>query len=651
MNNDQTDFSEESILIVDDMQANLRLLARILTEQGYKVRPVTSGKLALWGARGTTPPDLILLDILMPEMNGYEVCEQLKADERTRDIPVIFMSALDDLQDKVKAFSVGGVDYITKPIQEKEVLARVQTHLALRNMQKRLENANKAKSAFLASMSHEIRTPMNAIIGMTDLTLQTGLNAEQRNNLQIVRESASHLLDIINDILDLSKIEAGKIELEHIDFDLGELLESLIRPLSAQADKKRISLDINQPDDIPQYIKGDPVRLRQILVNLLGNAMKFTATGGITLKVESSGQFPVPNSRFPISNVSLLFSVSDTGIGIPKDRQRMIFESFSQADNSTTRTYGGSGLGLSICRRLVEVMGGRIRVQSKVGTGSTFSFTAIFQPGDKNNVRTDHLKERRMLPDMAVQSLSVLLAEDNEVNVLIAFRFLKQLGHGVVTVSNGKEVLATLTEKQFDLILMDVEMPEMDGLETTRRIRMGEAGQENSRIPVIAMTAHALPEYRKKCEDVGMDDFVAKPVDFYGLNSILERTCPGYVARQEGRKPASEEPANTILNHEETLQRIGGDEEMLRELYDLFLKTNLKLMESLRDAVKNNDAKNIRFYAHSLKGSCGNVGAESCSLICKQIEHLVKGGETARIEPVFKKLEQEFAQLIKHIRQ
>ncbi|HBC42501.1 MAG TPA: hypothetical protein DCZ88_11565 [Pseudanabaena sp.] len=533
--------SPSLILIIDDVPSNLEVLSKTLSNEGYDVSIATSGKRALLQVSRILP-DLILLDIQMPEMDGFSVCQKLKSSPETAQIPIIFMTSLTDLDSKIRGFDLGALDFITKPFQDREVLARIRTHLQLSKLTKSLERevasqvvslkqakeaaerANMAKSQFLANMSHELRTPLNAILGITE-GLQDQvfgeINEEQIKACQIVESSAYHLLSLINDILDVAKIESGQINLEYSIVSVDQLCQTSLTFIQQQAHKKGIQILVNLPINLPN-LRVDERRICQALINLLTNAVKFTPKGGtITLEVT----FPLVKQEMTPSRTYLRFSIIDTGVGIAPEDINRLFKPFVQVDSDLNRQYEGTGLGLTLVKRLVELHGGDVSITSQLGVGSCFMIDLPYEeievllPAEVKKL-SPNAQLRPSTQSDQLSSPLVLLAEDSEANIISISTYLHAQEYRLVVAKNGEEAIALAKSQQPNLILMDIQMPILDGLEAIRQIRLDP---NLVHIPIVALTALAMSGDRERCLAAGANEYLSKPVKLKELSLAIQK--------------------------------------------------------------------------------------------------------------------------------
>jgi signal transduction histidine kinase len=546
----------DTLLVIDDQVNNLKILLKFLSSHGFKVLiaenaidGIHTAELAL--------PDLILLDIAMPDLDGFEACQQLKKNDNTKDIPIIFVSARSDIVDKLKGFELGATDYLIKPLDLEEVLARVNTQLRLHKLQlqllaqnqrlqeeiksrKRAEDAlqiernalveanvklarvAQLKDEFLANMSHELRSPLNSILGISETfqdQIYGPLNEKQNELVRTLEESGRYLLKLINDILDLSKIEAEKITLDINTVNVNEVCQSSLRMIKEAAYKKRIRLS-NTLDYTVESIEADERRLMQILVNLLSNAVKFTPQkGSIQLIVEGNSEHNVVN-----------FSIEDSGIGIAPEEMKNIFEPFVQIEGRLNKEQEGTGLGLSLVYRLTEMHGGSVTIDSEVGKGSCFTVSLPWEPlkqgvsrSENEPMPSEEASKKAVFEKRHTEAV-ILLAEDQENTMTLLFDYLTKMGYKIVIARDGVEAIEQTQAHHPNLILMDIQMPVMSGLDAIREIR---SDPDIAEIPIIALTALAMPGDKERCLQAGANHYLSKPMNLKELLRVIEEKLSG----------------------------------------------------------------------------------------------------------------------------
>jgi len=590
-----------------------------------------------------TTKNLVTIDAAESYVHAIEIMKRHKF----RHLPVVSNNKLvgivslrdilyhysDDLEKEVERRGKKIKDQLQDVIHAKEVA----------------EYANAAKSAFLSNVSHEIRTPINSIIGFSEIIADSNNPEGMRNQAKTILSEAEILLQLINDLLDFSKIEAEKLILEKAPFDLHDLSRSFHDYATWQAEKRNLEWRLSISDDVPRHVIGDQLRLRQIISNLLNNAFKFTKKGSVELSVETLENDP--------ERVKLRFQIKDTGIGIQKELHKFIFENFTQADGSISRRFGGTGLGTSISKSLAELMGGEIGLDSEYGKGSTFWFTIPFIKASEEEYGRSSMiyGEKKQACHQAKDRITglILVVDDYWLNIDVVRKHLEKGGHSVETASNGEEALALCGKMAFDLILMDMQMPELDGCATTKRIRGGTS--QNSDKPILGLTADASLAAKQACLDAGMNDVITKPIRRDAFLHIVDN----WLCQPEGEQPlkpagkAVEDPVSVQgesevpFDYDQALKLFDGDSEFLDNMIDKFLKTAKEQIDLIKLSLNKNDADTIRRQAHKMKSGAGNITAMPLSSAAACLEELIKSGRANEYAGQVKKLEEEFVRLEK----
>lgn len=549
------------------------------------------------------------------------------------------------------------LEHIRKQVLELQTsLAGLRAeNVRLRKLTRQSEAANKAKSDFLAMISHEIRTPLNGVIGLTELLLDTVLDPRQKNFASLILASARNLLTLINSLLDFSKIEAEMMELDIAEFDLRILIKELMTLYGVAGQKKNVRVQAEIDSLVAQRYLGDSYRIRQILLNLVGNAIKFTESGAVVVRVRS---FQADGGR-----ETLRMEVRDNGPGIPPDKLDRLFKPFSQVDSSSTRRYGGTGLGLSICQKLVELMGGTIGVESSPGQGSTFWFTlplpvvARAHAHGPETIIPDAQGQQEPLAVVEAEhaeqesGVLILIVEDDEINQFVLKMILQTAGARVRIARNGREAIEMAREEQFDLIIMDCQMPVMDGFESTRRIHAQAVELGRKRPQVVALTADATPATRQRCKEVGMNDYLVKPVDFGKLQGVLDNWLPGSglkvaSARHEagGREAEQVQPATraaSVKIDTRILAKLRQNMGNINPVIRVFVDSLPRRLHQLEEAADRLDFELVRRMAHTLKGSSSQFGAVCLAELCHRVESMAKNNKLEEIGPLLAEIREE----------